>query len=220
MTRRALPWIVVATGGLCVLVTLRMLFAAPPAPPTATAGPTVEAEVYFSPGGGCSEAIAHFIQSARKTVCIQTARFTSRPLADVLINLQRRTRPDEECACIDVELIVDGAQMRDRNGIVDYLRSNGVPVLFDTSHKVAHSNIIIVDNEKIMTGSFEFTLEAESRNAENVLLFRGIPGVVGRYIDSYALHRAHSITGKGLPPMKAVPQSAGKNQRPRQADGK
>ena len=35
---------------------------------------------------------------------------------------------------------------------------------------IAHNKVMIIDNQKVITGSFNFTTAADTKNAENVLL--------------------------------------------------
>ncbi|MGC8483733.1 MAG: phospholipase D-like domain-containing protein, partial [Thermodesulfobium sp.] len=52
------------------------------------------------------------------------------------------------------------------------LIQNNVPVLIDTVHGIAHNKIMILDDTNVITGSFNFTDAADSRNAENVLIIQ------------------------------------------------
>jgi phosphatidylserine/phosphatidylglycerophosphate/cardiolipin synthase-like enzyme len=38
----------------------------------------------------------------------------------------------------------------------------------DTAHGITHNKIIIIDGETIITGPFNFTKEAQEKNAENL----------------------------------------------------
>jgi len=51
---------------------------------------------------------------------------------------------------------------------------------------------MIIDNEKIITGSFNFTIAAEEHNAENLLVIRERPELVRKYTDNWKLHLQHS----------------------------
>src|SRR5258706_5192832 len=46
--------------------------------------------VYFSPGGGCTEALIREIGKAKDTVFVQAAQFTSAPIAKALIAAKGR----------------------------------------------------------------------------------------------------------------------------------
>ena len=51
----------------------------------------------------------------------------------------------------------------------------GVPTFFDTAHRTAHDKIIIVDDNIVLTGSFNFVKVAETKNGENLLILKSKP---------------------------------------------
>jgi phosphatidylserine/phosphatidylglycerophosphate/cardiolipin synthase-like enzyme len=53
------------------------------------------------------------------------------------------------------------------------LANQGVPVMIDAEHAIAHNKIIIIDGETILTGSFNFTKAAQEKNVENVRRISG-----------------------------------------------
>jgi phosphatidylserine/phosphatidylglycerophosphate/cardiolipin synthase-like enzyme len=67
-----------------------------------------------------------------------------------------------------------------------------VPVFIDSEHSVAHNKIMLIDGATIITGSFNFTNAAESRNAENLLIIRDHPKLAAAYAENFRLHLAHS----------------------------
>ena len=48
-----------------------------------------------------------------------------------------------------------------------------IPLLTDALHSHAHNKIIILDDAVVITGSFNFTRQAEIGNSENLLVIRG-----------------------------------------------
>ena len=39
-------------------------------------------------------------------------------------------------------------------------------------HPIAHNKVMMIDGETVVTGSFNFTTQAEEKNAENLLMIR------------------------------------------------
>ena len=80
----------------------------------------------------------------------------------------------------------------------DFLANSGIPVLIDGKHPIAHNKIIIIDGETVITGSFNFTKQAEEHNAENLLVIHD-SGLAQRYLANWHDHEAHSepYTGRG-----------------------
>ena len=56
--------------------------------------------------------------------------------------------------------------------MADFIANAGIPVLIDAKHAIAHNKVMVIDDETIVTGSFNFTNQAEHSNAENLLVIR------------------------------------------------
>lgn len=139
--------------------------------------------VYFSPNGGATEAIVHELEEARHSIRVQAYSFTSAPIAKALVEAERRG--------VDVEVILDKSNESRHYSAVDFLLHAGIPTRIDDQHAIAHNKVIIVDNEIVITGSFNFTRAAEERNAENLLVIRD-PKLARRYTENWEEHANHS----------------------------
>ncbi|KLT22761.1 Putative endonuclease protein [Wolbachia endosymbiont of Armadillidium vulgare str. wVulC] len=51
---------------------------------------------------------------------------------------------------------------------------------------------MIIDNQKIITGSFNFSDAAQKRNAENLLIITGDPPLVEQYIKNWKDRQSQS----------------------------
>ena len=164
---------------------LALAFAAP-----AAAAPT---EVYFSPHGGCTEAVVREVQAARSSVYVQAYSFTSAPIARALAEAEARG--------VDVEVILDKSNRSARYSGADYLLHHGIPTRIDAAHAIAHNKVMIIDGRVVITGSFNFTKAAEEHNAENLLVLRD-PALAARYLQNWKLHALHSplYQGRGNEP--------------------
>jgi phospholipase D len=58
--------------------------------------------------------------------------------------------------------------MASRSGSAAALASAGVPVWIDSPSGIAHNKFMIVDDDLVIGGSFNYTAAARARNAENV----------------------------------------------------
>lgn len=121
-------------------------------------------QVCFTPGGNCTDLIVREIGRAQKQVLVQAYSFTSPPIAQALVQAKRRG--------IDVRVILDKSQLSERYGSGDFLSHAGIPVLVDDPPGIAHSKVMVIDGEEVITGSFNFTRSAQERNAENLLVLR------------------------------------------------
>ncbi len=138
----------------------------------------------FSPGGGCTDVIVAALGEARQSIRVQAYSFTSAPIAQALVEAQRRG--------ISTEIILDKSQVSERYSEADFTSRAGIPTFIDAEHAIAHNKVIIVDGSTVITGSFNFTKAAEERNAENLLILRNQPELAKRYLENYETHRPHS----------------------------
>ncbi len=61
-----------------------------------------------------------------------------------------------------------------------------------TASAISHSKIMIIDEQKIITGSFNFSDAAQQRNAENLLIITGDPPLVEQYIENWKDRKSQS----------------------------
>ncbi len=146
-------------------------------------------EVHFSPHGGCTDAVVSEIKSARSSILVQAYSFTSAPIAQAIVDAHRRG--------VHVEVILDSSHKTAKYSEADFLQHAGIPVLIDGRHAIAHNKIMIIDGGVIVTGSFNFTKQAEQSNAENLLVIRD-RALADQYTANWKLHAEHSeqYTGK------------------------
>ncbi len=136
-----------------------------------------DVQVYFSPNGGATDAIVREINDAKHEVLIQAYEFTSLPIAQALCAAKTRG--------LRVEAILDRRDLRGDHEAVSLLASHSIPLLIDQSVRIAHSKIIIIDGQEIITGSFNFTNAAERYNSENVLILKNDPSLSFKYLKNY-----------------------------------
>ena len=141
-------------------------------------------DVLFSPDGGCEDRIIEEIDRAKKAIRVQMYFFTSKPIAEALIEAKKRG--------VKVTVILDSSQQKMTYGRFRVLRRAGISVYFDGEHATANNKIILIDRRTVITGSYNFTKAAEEKNAENVLIIKGEPDVLDRYLDNFKAHRGHS----------------------------
>jgi phosphatidylserine/phosphatidylglycerophosphate/cardiolipin synthase-like enzyme len=146
------------------------------------------AQVYFSPKGGCTEAIVKQISNAKSEILFQAYSFTSAPIAKALISAHKRG--------IKVECILDKSQRTDKYTSVTFLANSGIPTFIDEQHAIAHNKVIIIDRETVITGSFNFTKAAEEKNAENLLIIKN-KDLAKVYVENWFEHKEHSERYEG-----------------------
>jgi phosphatidylserine/phosphatidylglycerophosphate/cardiolipin synthase-like enzyme len=137
--------------------------------------------VYFSPRGGCEEAIVAAIDDAKATIRVQAYSFTSRPVEAALAKAKGRG--------VDVRVALDDSNRNPATSQADELAAAGVLVLLDGSHPIAHSKTLVIDEHIVITGSYNLSAAARS-NLENLLVIDD-KATAGRYAENWDLHVAH-----------------------------
>src|SRR5437016_8821696 len=140
-------------------------------------------KVYFSPRGGCTEAVVDVLARATNSVIVQAYSFTSAPIAKALVEAQRRG--------LHVAVILDKSQRTEKYSSADFLNNSGVPTYIDAKHAIAHNKIMVIDGRIVLTGSFNFTTAAEEHNAEHLLVIND-PILAAPYTDNWKAHFSHS----------------------------
>jgi phosphatidylserine/phosphatidylglycerophosphate/cardiolipin synthase-like enzyme len=144
-------------------------------PNTVKATGTVE--VAFSPNGGGAGIIINAITQAKKSIKVQAYSFTNADIAKALLDSSKRG--------VDVKVVLDKSQETEKYTSATFLANAGVPVRIDDDFAIAHNKIMILDEETVITGSFNFTKAAEERNAENVLVIRGNKELANLYLKNW-----------------------------------
>ena len=156
--------------------------------PAACRGQTAQAvapiEVYFSPKGGCTEAIVREIKAAKSSVLVQAYWFTSESITKALLDAHKRS--------VNVQVLLDLSRTEIENAQADVLVEGGVPTFIDDKHTTAHNKVIIVDGKVVITGSFNFTDQAENENAENLLVVRD-KVIAEKFTANWKAHAAHCV---------------------------
>jgi len=140
-------------------------------------------EVYFSPNGGCTDAIVKELDKAQSTVLVQAYPFTSYKIAKALLEAHKRG--------VKVEIILDRSQKSDQYSSADFLANSGMSVKIDSEHAIAHNKVMVIDGETVITESFNFTKAAEESNAETLLVIHD-KKCAERYTKNWQDHDQHS----------------------------
>jgi phosphatidylserine/phosphatidylglycerophosphate/cardiolipin synthase-like enzyme len=144
--------------------------------------------VFFSPRGGCTEAVVEALGQAKTSVLIQAYSFTSAPIAQAVVEAHKRG--------VHTEAILDKSQRTEHYSEADFLAHAGIPVLIDDKHQIAHNKIMVIDANTVITGSFNFTKAAEEHNAENLLVIKNRE-LAARYTENWNAHAQHSVPYSG-----------------------
>ena len=121
-----------------------------------------EIDLCFTPPLGCGKVIADLISKASESIYVQAYGITSTEIVDELISAHNRG--------VKVRVLLDKSNLHDKYSKMSLLQEAGIDVSIDKVPGIAHNKVIIIDLQKVVTGSFNFTKSADSRNTENVII--------------------------------------------------
>ena len=173
-----MTWLLIGTGFTGALTLVHVLrkvthyFITPPS-----------LAVHFSPKGGCLDAVVRELQHARREVLVQAYSFTAEPIALALVEAKKRG--------VEVCILLDRSNEQESYSDLRILLDHGLAPLIDAHHPIAHNKVMVIDKRVVITGSFNFTNQAEAENAENLLVIKGHPELVQAYRQNFETHKAH-----------------------------
>lgn len=131
---------------------------------------------YFSPEKDTISPILKEINSAAKSIQFMAFSFTH----DSIGNAMRGQFQNG--------ILVDG--IFDESGISRYseyekMKETNIPVVIDTGIGAMHHKVIIIDGGRVITGSYNFSKNAEKRNSENLLIIKGNKKLAQAYLNEY-----------------------------------
>lgn len=130
--------------------------------PVLSFGILADVKVCFTPGEPCDTQIVRAIGEAKEQILVQAYQLTSPSIVGALANAHDRG--------VAVALIVDKSQVGEKGWAVRYLVSHKIRVYVDNKVAIAHNKVIIIDEKEVITGSYNFSKAAQTRNAENVVM--------------------------------------------------
>jgi phosphatidylserine/phosphatidylglycerophosphate/cardiolipin synthase-like enzyme len=132
-------------------------------------------DVAFSPNQGSLDLVLKAINSAKSNICMASFIFTSKPVANALIAAKKRG--------VEVKVVADEGASSKRYAATQYLANQGLAIRLNANYKIMHNKFIVVDNQTVETGSFNYTQAAATKNAENVIVLWNHPQVAAKYGD-------------------------------------
>lgn len=118
-------------------------------------------ENYFCPEDYCAEQTREELKKAKKSIYFMTFSFTHEGIGNILLL--------KHLDNITVQGIFDISQISD-NSVFKQLQYQEIPSLKDGNKYKLHHKVFIIDNETVVTGSFNPTKGGDEKNDENVLI--------------------------------------------------
>lgn len=132
--------------------------------------------VCFTPNRKCQLKIIDVINRAQDSVFVQAYSFTDRDIAKALVAAAKRG--------VKVRLLLDKSNRNDKRSAKDIVVQNDLPLRFDSPSGIAHNKVMVIDRSIVLSGSYNFSASAYSRNTENLVILHS-PDLAKEYIQNW-----------------------------------
>ena len=124
----------------------------------------VGVEIYFSPDDHPAMRIVELLRKAKHSIYFMAYSFTANDFGDILLQKAHEG--------LQVSGVMEESQAMTNQGTeFDALTQAGLPVYLDGNSGQMHHKVIIIDDQIVITGSYNFSSSAERTNDENVVIF-------------------------------------------------
>lgn len=161
-----------------------------PGSPADTPYPTqaidsTQIETYFSPDDHVSNRIIDTLQGAESSIQFLVFSFTADEIARTLI--------EQAANGVIVQGVLDSGQANSNiGGEYDNLQQGGVAVRRDSVSGKTHHKVFIIDGRIVITGSYNMSGSAETRNDENILIIHNAD-IAALYTDEFVKLYASAV---------------------------
>jgi len=140
--------------------------------------------VYFTPPANAAAAIVKAIDDSEREVLVQAYGFTHNAIAQALVRAHQRG--------VTVRVLLDQKSDTSNRFVIGVLTDAQIELREDGKHAIAHNKVMVIDQTIVITGSFNFTNSAATRNAENFLVLKSA-NLAERYRLQWQNHWAHGL---------------------------
>lgn len=143
----------------------------------------VMVETYFSPEDRALLRLVDLVNRSEESIFFLTYSFTIDELAEAILAALERG--------VEVRGVMDKAQAANQGGEFGRFTENEIDVRLDGEEGSMHNKVLIIDGEIVVTGSYNFSANAEKRNDENLLVIHDIV-VASKYMEEF--HRIWKLS--------------------------
>ena len=121
-------------------------------------------KVCFSPEEKCTPHIVSTLEHAKSSIWVMAYTLTCPDISQALLRAFERG--------VDVKILIDKSQLSAPSSQLSFFVQNGVPLFIDSTVGIALNKVMIIDEVLVLTGSYNWSRAANTRNAENLLFIR------------------------------------------------
>lgn len=145
---------------------------------------------FFSPKGNTKNVIISELQKATKSIKVMAFSFTDKDMAQVMI--------DKKANNVDVQGVFDGCELSSQYSVYRILKDAKVEVYKDGNQALMHEKNFIIDDDTVITGSYNFSANADKNNNENCMIIKS-PDIAKIFEQEFERLKKASKTNTNLP---------------------
>jgi phosphatidylserine/phosphatidylglycerophosphate/cardiolipin synthase-like enzyme len=121
-----------------------------------------DVNAYFAPENNVEKIIIRHLNKAEKSIRFMAFSFTSNKIAETMAAASKRG--------VNVSGIFEKKGSDGRYSKYRMLKSEGIKVKTDKNKHLLHHKVIIIDDKTVITGSYNFSKNANKNNDENIVI--------------------------------------------------
>ncbi len=145
--------------------------------PHVTLNDGTEIFTYFSPHTDTIRPLLETIRSAKTSIHFMAFSFTHDMIGGAIRNRFE--------SGVDVQGVFESRQVDDRYSEYNAMKDARIPVSLDENRGAMHHKVIVIDGETVITGSYNFSKNAENNNNENLLIIKGNREIAAAYLAEF-----------------------------------
>jgi phosphatidylserine/phosphatidylglycerophosphate/cardiolipin synthase-like enzyme len=117
---------------------------------------------YFGPEDNIRDVIIRELNQCERSLKICMFTISDNPIANAIMDAFKRN--------VKVSIITDDGKIFDKGSDIQMLQKGGIEVKIDSYKSLMHHKFCIIDNYKVITGSYNWTRTAAEFNNENIVI--------------------------------------------------
>lgn len=131
----------------------------------------------FSPNEGAKSLVIESIQNAKSSIDMAALVITSDDIFNSLIEAHNRG--------VLIRIVVDANSANVSGSDVKALLDRNIQVKLNNKFRIMHNKYIVIDKKSVQTGSFNYSSNADRKNAENAIFLNDQPSIASIYTSNF-----------------------------------
>lgn len=132
-----------------------------------------QVQVFFSPAGGGRSAVVKELQGAKKRIQFMTFSLTDVETGNTIMNQAQ--------AGVVVEGIFDRWLAAGKYSLFNQFKAAKFNIYKDGNEALMHHKVILIDNSTVITGSYNYSQNAEMNNNEAFMIIHNAPAMAAAF---------------------------------------